>query len=632
MEARSFRAAPAVAGRVARPLEMAGPRSKLPHAAGLLEPPTLSLSQPQLNQALGFSSTPDLPVELRQLPQAEQLLQQLDSKAEEISHQPRRRQSAAKREGAPTGNRTRKQRQPASSKRKGKAAAASMTAAGTAAAQVLPVSAPEEATAAAGPKPHVEQDAQSPPAPTRSKHRSSKKKAGLPSKDADILRWYSEAVRSAEHAHKSSPGKHTAAMFGHALREPVQEWLDARLEYVGFESRPFPQLLPLDLLLELGVNGEEASSVCTSHVFAHWAKSSSSLPVLASQWHDVDSWDLDNPGLLLHESHAAHERQGTAEEHAQAMIELYGELCRDIAGLPVVVGRRPASGTLSGAAASYTVEAMVGAGRALQVAQSHHLADNYSRALGASYSTSAEQQEWGGEFMSQMGSGLRASLLGGVTLAHGDDAGLALPPTLAPVQVVITPVLTRSCNRQGLADEAERVRAALAAAGVRVAVDNRRLKPAVRFRASEQLGAPLRIEIGPQDIKARSCVVARRTIPGRAGKLRGVSTEPQALVESVLELLGDAQTDMCAGAAAALQTSIVDVTSFMELRDVVQDGMWARGPWAGSLEDEAAVYQETGATLRCIPLQQPVSIWSGYSTCLYSGYQAAEVALFARAL
>lgn len=229
MEARSFRAAPAVAGRVARcarksaalcvsslhvsslqclpaagscressqgaslscdyrPLEMAGPRSKLPHAAGLLEPPTLSLSQPQLNQALGFSSTPDLPVELRQLPQAEQLLQQLDSKAEEISHQPRRRQSAAKREGAPTGNRTRKQRQPASSKRKGKAAAASMTAAGTAAAQVLPVSAPEEATAAAGPKPHVEQDAQSPPAPTRSKHRSSKKKAGLPSKDADILR------------------------------------------------------------------------------------------------------------------------------------------------------------------------------------------------------------------------------------------------------------------------------------------------------------------------------------------------------------------------------------------------------------------------------------------------------------
>jgi prolyl-tRNA synthetase len=250
------------------------------------------------------------------------------------------------------------------------------------------------------------------------------------------------------------------------------------------------------------------------------------------------------------------------------MASLYAEFAQDVAALPVVVGRRPASGRLPGAAASFTVDAMVGGGAALQVAQSHNLADNYSRALGVPYSgsSSEEEGEEQADFLSQMGSGLRASLLGAVALVHGDDAGLVLPPSLAPLQVVITPILTRACDSKLLAAEAERIRAALAEAGVRVAVDGRRLKPAARFRASEQLGVPLRLELGPADIAPGTCVLARRTVPGRAGKLRGVSTEAGALAAAVLDLLGDMQTEACGNAAEALQTGIVDVSSFYELR------------------------------------------------------------------
>ena len=197
-------------------------------------------------------------------------------------------------------------------------------------------------------------------------------------------------------------------------------------------------------------------------------------------------------------------------------------------------------------------------------------------------------------------------MLGSMALVHGDDAGLVLPPTLAPVQVMVTPITTRSSDRRQLGKEAERIRRILASAGVRVVVDDRRLKPGVRFRLSEQLGATLRIEVrglqaramccsiqcapgvcachdqphdlppmphalvtmqvGPRDIQTRTCVIAQRMTPGRAGKVRGVSTEADALVDSVLDLLGDVQRDMRASAAERLATGIVDVSSFMELR------------------------------------------------------------------
>ncbi|KAL4419636.1 hypothetical protein ABPG77_008577 [Micractinium sp. CCAP 211/92] len=530
-------------------------------------------------------------------------------------------------------------------------------------------------------------------------------------KEEDLLRWYADVSAAAEQAHRAASTAAARGLrrreaasaprppvtLAASLQAPIQSWLDERLDYMGFEARQFPALQPLDVAwrrqqaaarqkqqpeqqpaAEQGGDGQEEEPVvaaeaastsssssnddsgssegghggrgCTTATFARWAQAAGGqLPLLASQWHrGAGGWELGRPGRqLLQEAHAAHEWGGAAEEHARAMIGLYEDFARDSAALPVVAGRLPASASLPGAATSYTLQAVVGGGRALEVASAHSLADNYTRLLlggaadghqgsGAGGGDLEQQSEAEGQdslLFSQMGSGLQAALLGGMALVHGDDAGLRLPPALAPVQVMIVPLLHYRCDRGAMAAEAERLRVVLAAAGVRVEVDWRRRGPAgVRFGDSERRGVPLRIELGPRDLKQRTCVIAQRFQPGGDGKLQGVSTDPDALVDTVNSLLDDAQSDLRWAAAGTLETAIVDVTSFYELREVVESGLLARGPWAGSPEDEAAVAEETGARLLCIPLAQPTSLWGGFHTCLYSGYQATEVALFGRPL
>ncbi|PRW58782.1 proline--tRNA chloroplastic mitochondrial [Chlorella sorokiniana] len=475
-------------------------------------------------------------------------------------------------------------------------------------------------------------------------------------KSQGLLAWYDDTVVAAEQAYKQARRGRpdTAPSLGKALGKPIQGWMDERMEYMGFEQRSFPPLAPLGLpaheavaqqaapaaAFDSGATRSCSSSGCgsmLSHVFAEWAQDEKGggLPVLASQWHHVPGrvWDPRNAGLLLHECHAAHATYGHAQEHSQVMIQMYEEWARDVAGLPVVAGRRSARGTLRGAVATYTLEALVGDGRALQVASCHFLADNYSTVLGACF----EGPDGEEQCIHQMGGGLQAAALSGVALVHGDDAGLRLPPELAPIQAVIVPMwFGSSKSKAALAEEAERVRRLLADAGVRAVVDGRRTRPGVRFGAADRCGAALRIEIGARDVASHTCTL----VPRRASdatdpptRLAGVSTEGgDALAAAVTDLLDDAQRELRWGAEAAVQEAVMDVGSFLELREVVEAGKWARGPWAGSPEDEQAILEETGASLRCIPLSQPTSLAYGFSTCLYSGYQATEAAIFARAL
>ncbi|KIY95002.1 prolyl-tRNA synthetase [Monoraphidium neglectum] len=234
-----------------------------------------------------------------------------------------------------------------------------------------------------------------------------------------------------------------------------------------------------------------------------------------------------------------------------------------------------------------------------------------------------------------MACGLPSGALQGVALAHGDAAGIRLPPALAPVQVVIVPVPKGggggAGGRAALAAEAERLRGELQAAGVRAEVDGRSCVPGAKFGSSERRGVPLRIEFDTESVASRTCVISKRDEPGPAAKLRDVSTEPGALAAAVIDLLDDAQLALRWRSAAALQSEVVDVSSYWELRDAIEAGKWARGPWAGGADDEAAVLREAGAALVCIPLEQPSSLQRGWTTCLYTGYQATEVAVFARA-
>lgn len=504
----------------------------------------------------------------------------------------------------------------------------------------------------------------------------------ITSKDDDLIRWYADAVHAAELEHgravEGPDGDQpaTPGSLGQELSKRAQVWLDERLIDVGFEHRTFPHLRPLettgtsisggeptpDLWSQEeedwghdtigGVttssrprtegnraseeHGSERPDLTTTRAFVQWAQEADGrLPLLANQWtHEAHSWAADASGVLLQEAHAAHEWGGAADEHARCMIEMYETFCRDVLALPVIAGRRSWRGTMRGAATSYTAEALLPGGHALQVAVSHYLADNYSTLD----SCHDDYDTCGGTLLypfNQMGCGLSSGALRAAVVAHGDDAGIRLPPALAPVQVQIIPVVKGGsrCDRDALNSEAERIRAVLEKAGLRAAVDSRSCVPGVKFGASERRGIPLRIQFDPSGVASRTATISRRSDPGPNGfKLTGASTDPDTLVAAVTDLLDDDQREMARAAEYALQSEVVDVTSYYEFKDVIESGRWARCPWAGSSDDEAAVYEDVGATLRCVPLVQPLSVSSGYTTCIYSGYQATQVAVFARAM
>lgn len=212
-------------------------------------------------------------------------------------------------------------------------------------------------------------------------------------------------------------------------------------------------------------------------------------------------------------------------------------------------------------------------------------------------------------------------------MAHGDDTGLRLPPALAPLQVIIVPIWKKPEEKEAVLAAADGVQAAAAKAGIRAKVDAMEQRtPGWKYNHWEMKGVPLRVEVGPRDVASGTCVVARRDVPGKEGKQMGVPLEAAALGTHLLEALAEVQKGLLQQATAFRDSNIVDVASYEELKAAVAAGKWARGGWAASDADEARVKEETGATLRCFPFEQP----EGEKKCLMTGAAAKEVALFAK--
>jgi len=212
-------------------------------------------------------------------------------------------------------------------------------------------------------------------------------------------------------------------------------------------------------------------------------------------------------------------------------------------------------------------------------------------------------------------------------MTHGDDTGLLFPPRVAPIQVVVVPIWKKEEQKADVMAAAEKTERILKAAGVRVKLDAAEQKtPGWKYNFWEMKGVPIRIEIGPRDVAENVVVVARRDVPGKDGKQFGVSMDEGSLVEFIQKRLEEVQESLLARATAFRDSNIVDVGSYEELKAAVQEGKWARGPWAASDEDEARVKEETGATIRCFPFEQP----QHNSICFYSGNPASEVAIFAK--
>lgn len=470
----------------------------------------------------------------------------------------------------------------------------------------------------------------------------------------DFNAWYLDVIANAELA-DYGPVRGTMVIrpYGYAIWEAIQEYLNVKFKETGHSNMYFPQLIPYSFiekeashvegfspelaLVTIG-GGKEleeklvvrpTSETIVNHMFTQWIHSYRDLPLMVNQWANVTRWEMRTKPFirtlefLWQEGHTAHATADEAEKEAMQMIDVYTKFAYEQAAIPVIAGRKSRAETFAGASKTYTIEAMMGDKKALQAGTSHNLGQNFSQAFGTQFTDENGQRQhvW------QTSWAISSRFVGGIIMTHGDDSGLMLPPCLAPLQVIIIPIWKKHDEKASVLSAASSVQEILQSAGIKAKVDGSEQKtPGWKFNFYEMKGVPLRIEIGPRDVLSKSVVIARRDVPGKQGKAFGISMEHSTLVTCVKAKLAEVQSSLLERAISFRDSNIVDVSSYNELKEAISQGKWARGPWSASDGEEIKVKEETGATLRCFPFEQP----EGSKKCLLTGNLAHEVAIFAK--
>jgi prolyl-tRNA synthetase len=474
----------------------------------------------------------------------------------------------------------------------------------------------------------------------------------LPTQSSDFPAWYGEVVRRAGLAENSPVrGAMVIKPYGYAIWEAIQRELDDRIKATGHENYYFPLFVPASVLAQEGdlVEGfapevavvteaggkklEEPLAVRPTSealiwsTYARWVQSYRDLPLLYNQWANVVRWEL-RPRLFLRtseflwqEGHTAHETEDEAVAETLTILhDVYADTVESVLAIPVLRGRKSESERFPGAVDTYTLEALMRDGKALQAATSHYLGQGFARAFDVRYTARDGSEQY--PYATSWGASTR--LVGGVVMAHGDDRGLRLPPRVAPQQVVIVPILGEDDHADVL-EAAAAVADELRAAGVRVRVDDRpEYRPGFKFNEWELKGVPLRIELGRRDLAASAVTVVRRDT-GDKQQL------PLAGVSGAIDgMLGDVQTSLFRAARDEQERrTLRDPSSYDEMIEYLRD---ARGfvvaPWCGDAECEARVKEDSSATIRCLPLEEQPG-QSG--TCVCCGRTAVTTAVWAQA-
>jgi prolyl-tRNA synthetase len=471
----------------------------------------------------------------------------------------------------------------------------------------------------------------------------------LPTRSENYSEWYNQLVIRAEMAdYAPVRGCMVVRPYGWALWENIQQALDKRFKASGHSNAAFPLFIPMSFLEkekehvegfspELAVvtigGGEKleeplvvrpTSETIIGYMYSKWIKSYRDLPVLINQWGNVVRWEMRTRLFLRtlefywQEGHTAHSTAQEAEEETVRMLNTYTDFAINEAAVPVVPGLKSEKEKFAGAVRSYTIEAMMGDARALQAGTSHFLGQNFAKAFDIQF------LDWNNnlEYCWTTSWGLSTRFVGAIIMTHGDDQGLVLPPRLAPIQVVIVPIYKSDAEQGPVMEAVERVRQELSA--FRVKVDDRsEVTPGFKFNDWEMRGVPLRIEIGPKDVEKGTVALARRDILGREGK----SFVPQAgighTVQNMLDTIHQALFDK---ALAFRKAHTAFPTSYAELVEAVGQG-WGQAWWCESAECEAKVKEDTKATTRCMPLEQP----GGEGRCVVCGKPAKRQVIFGRA-
>jgi prolyl-tRNA synthetase len=443
----------------------------------------------------------------------------------------------------------------------------------------------------------------------------------------DFSRWYLDVVRRAELADYSPvKGCMVIRPYGYAIWEHIQRLLDARFKATGHVNAYFPLFIPESLLrkekehvegfapqvawvtrggdedLEERLIVRPTSEVIIGTMYAKWIKSWRDLPVLINQWANVVRWEkvtrpfLRTTEFLWQEGHTAHETAEEAEAETLQILGIYKSFAETDLAMPVLDGLKSESEKFAGAERTYSIEALMGDGRALQAGTSHHLGQNFAKAFEIQFQGRDKtlQHVWTTSW------GVSTRLIGGVVMTHGDDSGLILPPHVAPHQVVIVPI-PRGNWKETVLPRAEAIRDELVARGVRVKLDaSEENSPGWKFAEWELRGVPLRLEIGPKDIEKAQVFSARRDTREKA------AIPLAELAVRVPALLEDIQASLYARALEFRASHTTEAANWDEFKAAMNGRPgFVIAPWCGSAACEAAIKAETQATVRNIPLGSP---------------------------
>jgi prolyl-tRNA synthetase len=477
-------------------------------------------------------------------------------------------------------------------------------------------------------------------------------RSALPSQSSDFPAWYGEVVRRAGLAENSPVrGAMVIKPYGYAIWETIQRELDDRIKATGHENLYFPLLVPASVLAqeaelvegftpevavvtEAGGNHLEeplavrpTSEALIWSTYARWVQSYRDLPLLYNQWANVVRWEL-RPRLFLRtseflwqEGHTAHETEAEAVAEALTILhDVYADTIENVLAIPVLRGRKSDSERFPGAIDTYTLEALMRDGKALQAATSHYLGQGLARTYGVRYTSRNGSQQH--PYATSWGATTR--LIGAIVMAHGDDRGLRLPPRVAPQQVVIVPIVNDQ-DRSEVIETAAEIADDLRAAGVRVRVDERdEHRPGFKFNEWELKGVPLRLEIGARDLAAGALTVVRRD-SGLRQQVR-LAHAPTAIGE----VLADVQLSLLEAARDEQERrTLTAFRGYQEMIEYLRDlAGFVSAPWCGRGECETRVKEDSSATIRCLPLdeQAPDS-----RPCVCCGRVATSVALWAQA-
>ncbi len=469
----------------------------------------------------------------------------------------------------------------------------------------------------------------------------------ITSMEEDFTQWYTDVVKKAELMDYSSvKGCMIFKPNGYAIWENIQKNLDAMFKETGVENVYMPMFIPESLLqkekdhvegfapevawvthggleqLQERLAVRPTSETLFCELFSKTVQSHRDLPKVYNQWCSVVRWEkttrpfLRSSEFLWQEGHTVHATAEEAEERTVQMLNVYADFCEKYLAIPMVKGRKTDKEKFAGAEATYTIEALMHDGKALQSGTSHNFGDGFAKAFGIQYTDKENKLQ----YCHETSWGVSTRLIGALIMVHGDDSGLVLPPKIAPTQVMVVPIQQK---KEGVLDKAYDLRDELLNAGFRTKIDATDKSPGWKFSEQEIQGIPVRIELGPKDIEAGQCVIVRRDTREK------IVTTFDEVSNKLAEVLDTMQNDMLERAKAHLNSHINDAHNYDEFKQIAEEKPgFIRAMWCESEECELKIKEDTTVTSRCMPFDDQEQI---SDVCVCCGKPAHKLVYWGKA-